>query len=92
MFFFSSKSETEGAALYHWLRLAVPGSDWLVADCLRPYRVTFQEKRRSSHSSFRTEDRNGWLDISTQQTCEAKQIVYQFSDQGAATGLAGREN
>ena len=34
----------------------------------------------------------GWQDISTQQTCEAKQIVYQFSDQGAATGLAGREN
>ena len=44
MVFFPSKSETEGAALYHWLRLAAPGSDWLVADCPRPFRVTFQEQ------------------------------------------------
>ena len=29
---------------------------------------------------------DGWQDFSSQQTCEAKQIVYQFSDQGAATG------
>ena len=28
---------------------------------------------------------DGWQDFSSQQTCEAKQIVYQFSDQGAGT-------
>ena len=39
-----------------------------------------------------TEMWTGWQDFSAHQTCEAKQIVYQFSDQGAATGLAGIEN
>ena len=57
----SSESETEGAARYHWLRLAAPGSGWLTAGCLRPQRVTFQEQEFSVHPSGEKSGKTGWL-------------------------------
>ena len=75
-----------------WLLLPLVGWKLTVS---APLRASFQVQEGGFLSILQernVEMSDGWQDFSSQQTCEAKQIVYQFSDQGAATGLAGREN